>query len=485
MKKTKVIQKVLLVFALCAVVFFAKNEITKAADFNITSPANGSILGAGYNDIKWDSVSGAFNYDVYIGGTKVTTTTDTTYTYYSVRVQAQEVCVVANLTNGYQKASNKVQFGITKKGLGLNMSMGNYLDLKDWKLGWYYNWGETPYDRDNYKGVEYVPMIWKSTTANDTKTRANKAKSSKYKYLLTFNEPDLPGQCNMSVDAVKTAWAGLKGIDGIKISSPVTARWPKASSGWFQPFMNKLTTADRSPDFISIHCYPENYAGAGMANWFVEEVVDWTWNTYHKPIWITEFSTTGNSVSMSATTEFWKAVMPKLDARDYVERYAAFGFNAKDSGTKNVGLWYYSTGMWTDAGAVYKAQGNPDFSKVLLSGVDYSKLNLEPGSSTGGSSVKYPKPGKAKIKSAKYKKSKKISVKLKKISKAKGYNVRWCDNKKFDGFEGKHIKKLSYTIKGLEKNTKYFVKARAYNYDANGAKQYGKWSTIKKVKVKK
>ena len=480
MKKMTILKRIMLVLTLCIVVFGVKSIVAKAADFDIVKPVNDSLVGAGDIEIQWEAVSNAKNYDVYVGGVKKGTTTNTSFTFYDTKVEALEACVVANLNNGYQKASSKVQFGVSKKGLGLSKNMGAYVNLKDWKCGWYYNWGETPSTGSNYDGVEYVPMIWKSTTANDTKTRANNAKNKKYKYMLTFNEPDLEGQCNMSVNAVRTAWAGLKGIDGIKISSPVTALWPKASSGWFQPFMNQLTAADRSPDFISIHCYPDNYAGADMADWFVKDVVDWTWNKYHKPIWITEFSTSGSGVTMNGTKAFWQAVMPKLDAREYVERYAAFGFNAKDANTKNVGLWYYSTGMWTDAGAVYRSQGNPDFNNVLLSGVDYNKIKREPGSSTS-----VAKPGKAKIKSAKYKKSKKIIVKLKKISKAKGYNIRWCDNKKFDGYEGKHTKKLSYTIKGLDKNTKYFVKARAYNYDANGVKQYGKWSTVKKVKVKK
>ena len=94
------------------------------------------------------------------------------------------------------------------------------------------------------------------------------------------------------------------------------------------------------------------------------------------------------------------------------------------------------------------------------------------------------KPAKAKIKSLKYKKKRKLIVKLKKIKGANGYQVRWCDNKSFDGYEQKNTKKPKFTIKGLDKNTKYWVKARAYK-KVNGAKLYGKWSAKKSKKVKK
>ena len=94
------------------------------------------------------------------------------------------------------------------------------------------------------------------------------------------------------------------------------------------------------------------------------------------------------------------------------------------------------------------------------------------------------KPAKAKIKSLKYKKKRKLIVKLKKIKGVAGYQVRWCDSKSFDGYEQKNTKKLKLTIKGLEKHTKYWVKARAYK-KVNGAKLYGKWSAKKSKKVKK
>ena len=73
---------------------------------------------------------------------------------------------------------------------------------------------------------------------------------------------------------------------------------------------------------------------------------------------------------------------------------------------------------------------------------------------------------------------------FKKINGIKGYQVRWCDNKKFRGYEQKSTRKAKISISGLEKNTKYYVKVRAYKV-LNKTKIYGAWSSVKKVRVKK
>ena len=98
--------------------------------------------------------------------------------------------------------------------------------------------------------------------------------------------------------------------------------------------------------------------------------------------------------------------------------------------------------------------------------------------------AKVKAPGKAKIKKAKYKKKRKISLKLKKVSGAKGYQIRYSDSKKFDGYWEKFTKKTKITLKKLDKNTKYYIKVRAYKL-VNGGMLCGKWSKKKKVKVKK
>ena len=338
-----------------------KNVQTQAANsFSVTAPYNGQLVAAGYIDIQWNAATkgNVRDYDVYINDERVTTTTNTVYTYYTTQVITHQVYVEAHYTDGSSEKTSTSTFGVSKKGLALATDMGRNISLRDMGVAWYYNWDETPSSGAQYQGIEYVPMVWKETSANNLKNRVNSAKNKGYKYVLTFNEPDLPDQCNMSVDAVWNAWQGLNDVSGIRVASPVAALWPQASPDWFQKFMDKVKeTQSYDADFITIHCYPDNYGGAGMASWFLENVIDWTWEKYHKPIWITEFSTKGEHITATGgngTKEFWEAVMPELDKRSYVERYAAFDFN--DAKT---GLWMYGTGALTAAGEIYRDYGNP------------------------------------------------------------------------------------------------------------------------------
>lgn len=117
--------------------------------------------------------------------------------------------------------------------------------------------------------------------------------------------------------------------------------------------------------------------------------------------------------------------------------------------------------------------------------VDYVRHYVyDPNAPTVKPTTKVSKPAKAKIKKLKNVKKKKLKITIKKVKGANGYQVRWCDNKKFDGYEQKNTKKPKLTIKRLDKKTTYWVKARAFK-KVNGAKLYGKWSSVKKKKIKK
>ena len=94
------------------------------------------------------------------------------------------------------------------------------------------------------------------------------------------------------------------------------------------------------------------------------------------------------------------------------------------------------------------------------------------------------KVGKVKIKSAKNKKKQKLLLQWGKIKNAKGYQLQYALNKKFKKKKSIQTKKTKYTIKKLKKKKTYYIRVRAYKM--NGKKKvYGKWSTVKKVKIKK
>lgn len=97
-----------------------------------------------------------------------------------------------------------------------------------------------------------------------------------------------------------------------------------------------------------------------------------------------------------------------------------------------------------------------------------------------------PSLGKVNLK-AKNIKKKAVKLSWKKIKNANGYTVQYALNKKFTKKKktvNVKASKTSKTIKKLKKKKTYYFRARAYcNY--KGKKVYGKWSKVKKVKIKK
>ena len=96
------------------------------------------------------------------------------------------------------------------------------------------------------------------------------------------------------------------------------------------------------------------------------------------------------------------------------------------------------------------------------------------------------KVAKVSITSAKNSKSKQILLKYKKVSGVKGYEISYSMDKKFKkAVTKKNTTKTSYTIKKLKKGKTYYVRIRAYKVDSTGGKVYGKYSSVKKVKINK
>lgn len=96
---------------------------------------------------------------------------------------------------------------------------------------------------------------------------------------------------------------------------------------------------------------------------------------------------------------------------------------------------------------------------------------------------KTAKPKQMKFKSAKNDKKKRISLKWKKVNGATKYQVKWVRGRgKKAKTKTMSLKRTttSYAIKGLKKGKTYKLYIRAYNKSG-----WGKWSVVKKIKIKK
>ena len=224
---------------------------------------------------------------------------------------------------------------------------------------WAYNWSNTP-GYDVTKGnFEFVPMIW-SGGAGGVINQVNTIKALErthgvhVDYVLGFNEPELSTQANMTVEQAINTWdvitGGFSDTD-IKLVSPavsgnreITGGEGSREDGWLVRFMDEVESRNRDSnpdndlqvDVIAYHFYTVGFNPRTEANKLLEQL-DYLWETYQRPIWLTEFAGTSFSLNnpVHSTAErsafnrdFLEILMPEFDARPYVERVAYWQFGA-------------------------------------------------------------------------------------------------------------------------------------------------------------
>ena len=327
----------------------------------LKSPSKGQLVAAGDIKISWNSLEKVQHYDIYFDGKyeKSVEANITQTTIYSTAVARHTIRVVAVLENNDEINVSERTFYISKKGLCVNKDMSRELAADKMNASWYYNWDITPFNYYSFENMEYIPMMW--TYGSTEATMIERLKKMGYKYLLAYNEPDFTDQSNLSVDEVVDAWPDFMN-KGIQISSPATALCPPWSKDWFQPFMEKIDADDNlSIDFIALHHYWNWYSDEGVQAFL--DLIDQTYEMYHKPIWITEFAISGdpgkNQEQLDAVIGYMKGVIPGLEERDYVERYAWFSFGSRDSRNGASALYDISTGEFTELGKLYSSVGIP------------------------------------------------------------------------------------------------------------------------------
>lgn len=358
--------------------YFDMPRQTRAAEsFAITSPENNKLIGAGHFDIKWSQPtdSSVKTYKLYVDDQMIASTSDTSYEYYTTTVKKYSAYVVAEYSDGTSESTDKINFWVTKKGLCANEEMAKYLEPLEMNVGWYYNWKAEPHSYyDAFQRMEYVPMIWGTGNEGSIPSVA----AAGYKHLLAYNEPDMGGDVGGSKIDVNTAishWGNFQGYD-YRLGTPAPALSPSWDNGtWFRTFMDGIN--HDTVDFIALHCYYWQYTGKEAAETFLREVVDKTYEMYHKPIWITEFAVDGwaygDAEHSESVKEFMKTAIDGLNSRDYVERFAWFSFNTTDTNNGIASLYNYETGDLTDLGRTYVGYGNPEgYVSLPLAGQDYT-----------------------------------------------------------------------------------------------------------------
>lgn len=220
-----------------------------------------------------------------------------------------------------------------KKGVSANNHPGVSSALADVRAGWYYTWASDTQGITTPAGVEFVPMIWGARSVTDTELNRARALGTT---LLGFNEPDMAGQANMSVERALDLWPRLQAT-GMRLGAPAVAFGGDRPGGWLDRFMSGAAARGLRVDFIPLHWYGSDFSSAavGHLQGYLRAVHD----RYRKPIWLTEYGlidfTGPHPVypDQARQADFARRSAAMLQGEPHVERYAWFSLSTRTSPT--------------------------------------------------------------------------------------------------------------------------------------------------------
>lgn len=217
-----------------------------------------------------------------------------------------------------------------RKGVGVWTFDGVSQALANSGASWYYTWDVAHSGVTSPKGAEFVPMIWgaKSVTATNLQQARKNGR-----YLLGFNEPDLKGQAEMTVEQALELWPQLQAT-GLPLGSPAVAWGGDRPGEWLDRFMAGAKQRGYRVDFIALHWYGGDFTTANAVNQlrsYLQAVHD----RYKLPIWLTEFALIDFSNGVRFPTQaqqaaFLTAATRMLGGLSWLQRYAWFGLPATD-----------------------------------------------------------------------------------------------------------------------------------------------------------
>lgn len=215
-------------------------------------------------------------------------------------------------------------FASDKKGIGL-ADLDGAARIKALNVNWYYTWSPNP-----IKGItsaKFVPMLRSRGGRLLDEQIAFFRSQGKIPELLVLNEPNMPKADNMSVEEVINIWPDISTLSDKIISPGVNALSP-----WMDKFYRMAINRNYQIDYIAVHYYSASDAKSFLSR------IDEVYQKYHLPIWITEFAVADyssskrncrkdcqNQYTPEYVLNFMKEVLPELEKRPYVVRYAWFG----------------------------------------------------------------------------------------------------------------------------------------------------------------
>lgn len=243
---------------------------------------------------------------------------------------------------------------VKKKGVSAWNFTGVGQALADSKVGWFYTWSSAGQQVNAPAGVEFVPMIWGPGSVTDAELNRARQEGTT---LLGFNEPDMVGQANMSVQQALDLWPRLQST-GLRLGAPAVATGANVADGWLDRFLQGAAARHYKVDFIPLHWYGADF-NAGNATNQLRSYLQATYDRHRKPVWLTEYalidfsSGTPRYPTQSQQAAFVRQSTAMLQELSFVERYAWFTLST----SRGDGTGLYNGATATQVGAAYRAAG--------------------------------------------------------------------------------------------------------------------------------
>ena len=351
----------------------------------------------GSNDQRWNLVDAGGGYwQIVNAAANLALQTDAAATA-SVTLQGKSTSNLQHWQFNYQTHYPK------KGGAGWDDKWAQF------GVSWGYNWGATTGAAQPDSFV-YEPMKWTRYwpgTGDLGGGYGAMHTTPKPVYIMGFNEPDHSDQANMTVQSAIDGWPDLQS-QNVPLVSPAAA---SAFGGWLGDFYGRINSLGYRVDYTAVHWYA--YPSADNLINHLQSV----YNTWGRPVWLTEFGNVDWSSNQSWSEEddwrFLAEFMWRAEDLIWLKRYSMFVFNAdppanpwsNSPGTRSNMLKGDNTTL-TSIGELYSAWDadrtiHPRTPYLIQGQNSMHRLSTSPANSQfPGSQLQFPSPVSIHVSSA-------------------------------------------------------------------------------------
>ena len=256
----------------------------------------------------------------------------------------------ATSTSATSTSSSTATATSTSKA-GLAWPNGNANPIGSWengKIDWYYTWSAYPVDGSS---LNFMPMLWGSDKVSEWEQQKDKFDSLKVTAILGMNEPNESSQSNLDASSAASLWnqyiAPYKGKYTLISPACTSSTGYNGGIEWLQRFQQSGADFDA----VATHIYETD----------PEKVIEYLqniYNTFQKPIYLTEFAcqnySGGSQCSQDEVWQFLIKTTQWMDQQDFIHGYSYFGAMMSMQGVNEFNQLLSSDGSSpTDLGNYY------------------------------------------------------------------------------------------------------------------------------------